>query len=152
MKVCHRTLANLQIDIANFNRTVLEPYWELEARTGTIMTARNCTFISFRLCLVPTCLYSVFFGKTVRVCLKNSTFNSSRFTAKCGVRLENAEKSRFDFHDGHPARACQRYTTTAGRDKFRRHSERFWEFSVHHKLTLEMKNAFPLLPQGVVTE
>ena len=53
----------MQIEIANFHRTVLETYWELEARTGTIMTARNCTFSSFRLLLVPKRLYNVFFGK-----------------------------------------------------------------------------------------
>ena len=60
-----RTLANMQIEIGNFHRTVLETYWELEARTGTIMTARNCTFSSFRLFFVPKRLYGVFFGKTV---------------------------------------------------------------------------------------
>ena len=34
-----------------FQRTVLEGYWELEAETGTRMTARTCTFRSFRLFL-----------------------------------------------------------------------------------------------------
>ena len=34
-----------------FHRTALEGYWEVEAETGTRMTARTCTFRSFRLFL-----------------------------------------------------------------------------------------------------
>ena len=60
-----RTLAKLYIEIANFHHTVLETYWELEARTGTKMTARNCTFSLWSLFLVQKYFYSNFFIKTV---------------------------------------------------------------------------------------
>ena len=60
-----RTLAKLYIEIANFHHTVLETYWELEARIGTRMTARTRTFSSFRLFCVLKSVCSVFFGKPV---------------------------------------------------------------------------------------
>ena len=57
----------MQTEIANFHRTVLETYWELEARTGTIMTARNCTFSSFHLFFVSKRLHGVFLEKLSEV-------------------------------------------------------------------------------------
>ena len=44
-------LDHKQKQIPIFHRTVLEGHWELEAETGTRMTARTCTFRSFRLFL-----------------------------------------------------------------------------------------------------
>ena len=44
-------IGHKQMQSAIFHLTVLEGYWELEAENGTRMTARNCTFCSFRLFL-----------------------------------------------------------------------------------------------------
>ena len=46
-----------------FHRTVLEGCWELEAETGTRMTARNCTFRLFRLFLQRKTHFSENFQK-----------------------------------------------------------------------------------------
>ena len=40
---------NKEIEILIFKCTVLESYWELEARTGTKIKLRFCTFTSLRL-------------------------------------------------------------------------------------------------------
>ena len=44
---------------------VLEAYWELEARKGTKMTAKNSTFSSFALFLVSNFFRLSFFRKVI---------------------------------------------------------------------------------------
>ena len=41
-------IGHKQMQSPIFHLTVLEGYWELEAENGTRITARNCTFCSFR--------------------------------------------------------------------------------------------------------
>ena len=54
--------------------TVLEAYWELEARKGTKMTAKNSTFSSFALFLVSNFFRLSFFRKVIWPPLENRTF------------------------------------------------------------------------------
>ena len=55
----------------NFYRAVLEGYWELEARTGTVGKLQVSTFSFLEYVLTKTKISQLQFDKTVRICLQN---------------------------------------------------------------------------------
>ena len=55
----------------NSYRTVLEGYWELEARTGTVGKLQVSTFLFSEYLLSKTKISPLKFDKTVRICSQN---------------------------------------------------------------------------------
>ena len=86
------SIAENEIGVEIFKCTVLGAYWELGARKGTRITARNGTFSSFRWFLAGERFLLSFCGKTFWTSLKNRTFVGLRFT---GISIPASDPSPY---------------------------------------------------------